>query len=160
MSVSHPSAKTVRAEMVALTSSQVGADPNSLRNIEEIFDGLEGLKKISDNESDSAIYRVLIKFNESLLLKEVEHSFKPNELVAWIAIEIMNTGVDLCDIAPWLCHEPTLDEIVFGDDATSLLSLFTSRKDKNNRRRFRAMLRTRGLSRRSLPPQVKRVKED
>lgn len=152
MAVSQPSSKKVHTDMIALASSQVEDDPYSLINIEEVLDGLGGLDSPSGGEIDSCLYRVLKKFNETLDRKNIEHSFRSSELTAWIAIEIMNTGVDLSDIAPWLCHEATLDEIVFGEDSASLLSLFVSRKDKNNRRKFRAMLRSKGLSRRCSHP--------
>ena len=42
------------------------------------------------------------------------------EIVTWIICEVMATDVDFDEIYDWLRHSPTLEEIVFGEDDTSI----------------------------------------
>ena len=143
-----PGAKAFFSNVNSATSVDATVDNEALFRVEEIIAGLDCLHEKTENPDAGALHKSLSLFQETLLEHDVSHSFKVNELAAWVVMEILDTGVDLEEVDVWLCHKPTLDEIIFGEDADSLLYQFVNKKDRSNRRKFRSMLRKRGLSKR------------
>lgn len=63
------------------------------------------------------------------------------DIVIWIVCEIVATDVGFDEVYEWLRHEATLQEIVLGQDSTSLLSLLSSDDTTKAIERYRMMQR-------------------
>lgn len=150
MNMLSPNTRTAFAEMIKKASVEPQTDMASLAQIDEIFDALQALDDEDADESDMLfpLSSIIKKFVGAIKTRGVSHSFTTREIAAWITLEVIATGVSADDVASWLTHVPTLDEIVFGEDSSSLYRRFCHRKDKNNRRYFRSLLRKNGFARR------------
>lgn len=138
--------KTFYESVVNRAVSSEFIEPSTLIRVESVVSDLDSLMGgEAEGASGGVLFEVLTEFNRILKDKGVKHLFKPNELLIWVVLEILDTGSDFSEIDYWLCHEATLNEVVLDDDPDSLLSRFTNKKYRDNRRRFRAKLKKHGL---------------
>lgn len=137
-------------------SREAVVDCGAEERIDEILYAIDEITRLDGTLTDDlhgggVLQSALTQFYRQLDEAGVDHSFGVSEVVAWVVIEILDTGVELSEIDYWLCHEPTIHEILLSEEGGGILGLFITRKDRSNRRRFRSQLKKMGISKRKSP---------
>ena len=137
------SKKVLRHETNMATTVGPATFEASLDTVEAISDAIAETERAEPNK-ESRFYPMvsLIKKLAQMLRKaNVEHAFTRRDMVVWLALEVMDTDVGPDELIEWLTHEATLQELVFGEDKTSMYKLIRRKGQKRAWERYRHLLR-------------------
>lgn len=59
----------------------------------------------------------------------IEHPFSRRDLCVWAILEIIDTDVEFAELAKWMRHGSTVEEIILGEDESSMIGYLTSGKN-------------------------------
>ena len=96
-------------------------EDNSMNDAQEALIELE--KFLSEDKNEKLCFEELQRpFSQSVarvLMYLDEHSIKLainyDKLVKWLVIEILNTGIEYDELPAYLNHDPTLEEVIYGN---------------------------------------------
>jgi hypothetical protein len=139
-------AKSQKKENLGLESRGWGGSfawdmPDSAK---DAFDGIMEMFEDGEKQHSSMEFADLgeaVKALMGLVKKQGSHGMTKKQLVVWIVCEVIATDVSLDELSDWLKHKPTIDEIVFGDDPSSMISLLTSTDGKAAEKRFKSLVK-------------------
>lgn len=117
--------RSIRSEAIVSTSVEPITRFASEDHLEAIALALRDSEKIGGEGGDLYFVVSMVKDLWDSLKKEgiKNLKFTKKDLVIWTILEIIDTEVSFEELYDWMAHEPTLVEIMRGDDTTSMYSL-------------------------------------
>lgn len=81
---------------------------------------------------------VVKQLTSQLKKASISHGFTKKELIIWVALEVMETGVGVENLMEWMNHRSTLDEVIFHGDQ-SIATLLKKDTAASARERYKTL---------------------